>query len=293
MRLAALLVHLLAVAGQPAADPAWVAPMRAVHARFTGTPGTLALFGDSITVSLGFWAPLDGAPKNLPGDDAAALAAGRGHMKADCWRAWRGPDYGNKGRMTVRWADENVDAWLKKLNPEAAVLLFGTNDLGLLDAKEYESKTRAVVERCLKNGTVVVLTTLPPRGGMLEKSRPFADVQRRGAVAYQLPLADYQAEILRRRPTDWDGSLPQFKADAADVYQVPTLIAGAGVHPSNPARHADYSDDALSKNGFQLRNVLTMRAYAEVTCPPELGGRKSAARLFPPQASLMSSTGSA
>ena len=55
--------------------------------------------------------------------DAAALATVRGHMKADCWRKWRGDDYGNKGRMTIRWADENVDAWLKKLNPEAAVLL--------------------------------------------------------------------------------------------------------------------------------------------------------------------------
>jgi lysophospholipase L1-like esterase len=252
----------LLLAAQPAADPAWVAPTRAAHAKFTGTPGTLALFGDSITVSVAFWAPLEGA--KLIGDDAAALATVRGHMKADSWRKWRGEEYGNKGRMTIRWADENVDGWLKKLNPEAAVLLFGTNDLGLLDAKEYEAKTRSVVERCLKNGTVVILTTLPPRSGMLEKSRAFADVQRRVAVAYGLPLVDYQAEILRRRPTDWDGSLPQFKEDAKDVYQVPTLISGDGVHPSNPGRFADYSPAALDRNGFQLRNVLTLRVYAEV-----------------------------
>ncbi|HYH64509.1 MAG TPA: SGNH/GDSL hydrolase family protein [Urbifossiella sp.] len=247
---------------QPAADPAWVAPMRDVHAKFTGTPGTLALFGDSITYSVAFWAPLEGA--KLTGDDAAALATVRGHMKADCWRKWRGDDYGNKGRMTIRWADENVDGWLKKLNPEAVVLLFGTNDLGQLDAKEYEAKTRSVVERCLKNGTVVLMTTLPPRSGMLEKSRVFADVQRRVAAVYGLPVVDYQADILRRRPTDWDGSLPQLKADAADVYQVPTLIAADGVHPSNPGKHADYTEAALDRNGFQLRNVLTLRAYADV-----------------------------
>ena len=260
----AVLAATLAVvfAAQPAADPAWVAPMRDVHAKFTGTPGTLALFGDSITVSVAFWAPLEGA--TLTGDDAAALATVRGHMKADSWRKWRGDDYGNKGRMTIRWADENVDAWLKKLNPEAAVLLFGTNDLGQLDAKEYEAKTRSVVERCLKNGTVVMMTTLPPRSGMLEKSRAFADVQRRVVAVYGLPVIDYQAEILRRRPTDWDGSLPQFKADAADVYQVPTLIAADGVHPSNPGKHADYTEAALDRNGFQLRNVLTLRTYADV-----------------------------
>ncbi len=263
MRAAAFLL-LLTAAAAPGADPDWAAPMREVHARFTGTPGTLALLGDSITHSVAFWAPLESAPKDLPADDARALAAVRAHMKAECWRGWRGPDYGNQSSMTIRWADENVEKWLKKLNPEAAVLMFGTNDLAQLDAKEYEAKTRAVVQKCLKNGTVVILTTIPPRAGMLPKAKAFADVQRRLAAVYHLPLVDYQAEILRRRPTDWDGSLPQFKAYAADGYQVPTLISGDGVHPSNPAKHADYSPAALDRNGFQLRSVLTLRAYAEV-----------------------------
>jgi lysophospholipase L1-like esterase len=264
MRFAALPALLLTSLPALAADPAWVAPTREVHARFTGTPGTLALFGDSITVSQAFWSPLQGDPKAMSAADAKALATVRGYMKAECWNKWRGPEYGNQGSMTVRWADDNVDAWLKKLNPEAAVLMFGSNDLAQLDVKEHEAKTKAVVERCLKNGTVVILTTLPPRSGMLEKSKAFADAQRRVAAAPGLPLIDYQAEILRRRPTDWDGSLPQFRAQAKDVYQVPTLISGDGVHPSNPSAHADYSEDALGKNGFQLRSVLTLRAYAEV-----------------------------
>ncbi|MFO0796955.1 MAG: SGNH/GDSL hydrolase family protein [Gemmataceae bacterium] len=261
MRLAVLaLIPLLAA--QPAAEPAWVAPMRDVHAKFTGTPGTLALFGDSITETAAFWSPLQSA--KLAGDDGAALAAVRGHLQADCWRKWRGPEYGSQSGQTSQWADENVAAWLKKLNPEAAVLMFGTNDLTRLDAKAYEAKTRAVVERCLKNGTVVILTTIPPRSGMLEKARAFADVQRRVAATHGLPVIDYQAEVLRRRPTDWDGSLPQFKPDATDVYQVPTLVCGDGVHPSNPAKHADYSEAALDRNGYQLRNVLTLRVYADV-----------------------------
>ncbi len=145
MRFAVLaLVPLLAA--QPAADPAWVAPMRDVHAKFTGTPGTLALFGDSITNSFAFWAPLEGA--KLAGDAAARCDGAT--TTADCWRKWRGEEYGNKSRMTIRWADENLDGWLKKLNPEAAVLLFGTNDMGLYDAKEYEARTRSVVERLLE-----------------------------------------------------------------------------------------------------------------------------------------------
>ena len=33
-----------------AADPAWVAPMKEVHKSFTGTPGTLGLFGCPVRV---------------------------------------------------------------------------------------------------------------------------------------------------------------------------------------------------------------------------------------------------
>ena len=46
--------------------------------------------------------------------------------------------------------------------------------------------------------------------------------------------------------------------------ELTTLICGDGVHPSNPAKHADYSEAALDRNGYQLRNVLTLRVYADV-----------------------------
>src|SRR5256885_12046991 len=48
------------------------------------------------------------------------------------------------GRMTIRWAHDNVDAWLKKLNPEAALIMFGTNDLHDVPLDEYEKKLRLV-----------------------------------------------------------------------------------------------------------------------------------------------------
>ena len=50
-------------------------PMRKAHARFTGTPGTFAQFGDSITVTMAFWAPLQSKPKNMP--SICALTASR------------------------------------------------------------------------------------------------------------------------------------------------------------------------------------------------------------------------
>jgi len=238
--------------------------MKEVRAKFTGTPGTLALFGDSITVSLAFWAGLEGEPKGMSPEAAAAHQLVKGHQRPECWRQWRGPEFGNEGRMTIRWAHENVDAWLKKLNPEAAVIQFGSNDLSELGVMEFEQKTGEVVDRCLKNGTVVLLTTLPPRSGLVEKSKQFAEAVRRVAEAKKVPLIDYQAEILKRRPEDWDGSLPKFKDTPGSEYEVPTLICRDGVHPSNPQAHRELTDESLSRNGYSLRSYLTLLAYADV-----------------------------
>jgi lysophospholipase L1-like esterase len=238
--------------------------MKEVHAHFKGTPGTLAQFGDSITVTMAYWAPLQYEPKYMPDDMKASLTAVKSQLKSDCWSKWKGPKYGSEGGMTIRWADENVDKWLKDLNPEAAVILFGTNDLGGLDRKEFQAKTASVVDRCLKNGTVVLLTTLPPRSGRLEKAKDFADTVREVAKEKNVPLIDYQAEILKRRPDDWDGALPKFKDVKGGEYEVPTLIARDGVHPSFPKAYQDYSADSLAKSGYSLRNYLTVIAYAEV-----------------------------
>jgi formylglycine-generating enzyme required for sulfatase activity len=260
----ALLIALSAAARAADDVPAWVEPMKEVRSRFTGTPGTLALFGDSISVSLAFWAPLRGEPLEMPPAMAGAHRLVKSHQKPECWAEWRGPEHGNNGRMTIRWADENVPEWLQKLNPEVAIILFGTNDLAELGLQEFEQKTAAVVERCLANGTVVLLTTLPPRSGLLDKSRQFAEAVRRVAKEKRVPLIDYQAEILRLRPDDWDGTLPQFKDVPGNEYEAPTLISRDGVHPSNPQAHKDFSAESLKRNGFLLRNYLTLLAYSQV-----------------------------
>jgi hypothetical protein len=265
-RIALLILSLLALVSPVRGDdkkPEWVEPMRKVHARFTGQKGTLALFGDSITRSLAFWAGLPGTRKYMDDATKADFETVNAHQHKECWRDWRGSAHGNEGGMTIRWADENVAKWLKKLNPETAVILFGTNDLDGVPLKEYEKKLRGVVEKCLDNGTVVILTTLPPRSGMLAKCRQYADAARRVARELKVPLCDYQAEILKRRPDDWDGAAKQF-ADYS-TYEVPTLISTDGVHPSYPKKFAgDYSREGLKSNGYGLRNYVTLTSYAAV-----------------------------
>ena len=155
--------------------------------------------------------------------------------------------------------------WLDRLNPEVALIMFGTNDLGGVGLEEYESKTREAVQKCLDHGTVVILSTIPPRHGHVAKAAEFAEAVRRIAREMKVPLSDFHAEVLRRRPDDWDGAAAKFKDAPGDVYNVPTLIARDGVHPSNPRKYAgDFSEESLRSSGFGLRSYLTLLKYAEV-----------------------------
>src|SRR5580765_2706210 len=64
---------LVTFAAEPTNDSlSWIEPMRKVHARFTGVKGTFAYFGDSITVTMAFWSPLAGNPKNMSPEMAHA-----------------------------------------------------------------------------------------------------------------------------------------------------------------------------------------------------------------------------
>ena len=251
---------------EPSAErklPDWVAPMREVHARFTGQPKTLAHFGDSITVTMAYWAPLEQLRQGVPRQMQAPLSRVQRYLAPQCWREWKGPEYGSDGGQTIRWARENIDVWLKKLQPEAAVMMFGTNDLGSVELAEFEAKTREVAATCLERGTVLVLSTIPPRHGFDKESAGFAEAARRVAADKHLPLIDYHAEVLARRPNDWDGHLEKF--NRYEGYDVPTLIARDGVHPSYPNKYQnDYSEESLSSSGYTLRNYLTLLKYAEL-----------------------------
>ena len=240
----------------------WVPAMKKVNAKFTGEQGTLALFGDSITVSRAFWFGLQYTRKNASVEMTKAFELVNNYMFEDCWDR-RGSKYGNEGMMTIRWAHQNVDTWLRDLNPEVALIMFGTNDLGGLEVQEYETKTRQVVEKCLDNGTVVILSTAPPCHGRAEKAAVFAEAVRKIARELKVPLTDYHAEILKRRPDDWDGAMEKFSQYQG--YDVPTLISRDGGHPSNPRKYAsDYSVEGLRNNGYVLRSYLALMKYAEV-----------------------------
>ena len=272
-------------AGPPAGKPAWHQTASQVHSRFTGRKGTFAQFGDSITVSFAFWTALQGERRGASTEMEQAYRRVERHMLPECWREWKGPEFGSEGGQGIGWARENIDAWLKRLNPETAVLMFGTNDLDELSEDEYRAALRDVARRCLNNGTIVILSTIPPRHNMADKAAAFADAARGVAEELSLPLVDYHAEILKRRPDDWDGGLDKFAR--YEGYDVPTLISRDGVHPSAPKRYAgDYSNEGLRSHGFGLRNYLTLMAYAEVIEALQRGPQPDAPRPERPAAAV-------
>jgi hypothetical protein len=265
------LVLLLPEEARPQADPkpdankskSWITRMKEVHAQFRGQKGTFATFGDSITVSLAFWAPLRHTRKNMSPEAEAAFKLVNAYMKPECWDKWRGSAFGNEGGMTIVWAENNVQGWLKQRNPETALIMFGTNDLTAVPLDVYEKKLRRTVELCLNHGTVVILSTIPPRTGMLNKSRQLSEIVRSVAKEMKVPLCDYFDECLKRRPDDWDGAAAKFKEYKG--YDVPTLLARDGVHPSYPKKYqGDYSEEGLKSSGYNLRSYVTLMAYAEV-----------------------------
>lgn len=241
----------------------WLENMKSVHSKFTGSSGTFAHFGDSITVTLAYWTPMLYERKNASPEMEAAYSLTSKYMQKQCWREWKGSRYGNQSSMTIRWADKNIASWLKELNPETALIMFGTNDLHSVPLEEYNTKLRHVVKQCLDNGTVVILSTIPPRHKMADKAAVYSETIRKTAKDLKVPLIDFHREVLQRRPTDWDGASEKFAKYKG--YDVPTLLARDGVHPSHPKKFSnDYSEDALKTCGFSLRNYLALMQYAEM-----------------------------
>jgi len=256
------------------ADTGWVEAMRKAHAKFKGKDGRCVLYGDSITYSMAFLGTASWAKeipyKNVPAEAKADLDAVWAHADRAFWRR-RDPSLGHLGQMKSDWFLANIDRWQKSLQPEAGVILFGTNDLGRLCPPDYTENMAAAISRMLADGTIPILTTVPPAAG---RDRYMADYYTACSLLarhFHLPVIDFYAEIMRRRGDDWNGRLPQHleKTRGPDGrvhgYEVLTPISGDGVHPSNPAKYrADFSEEALNNNGFVLRDYLTLRKYGEV-----------------------------
>ena len=222
----------------------WVKPMTEIHKKFKGEKGSVATYGDSITYAKPFWSTIRNGVKNCEDIDIMELVD---YITVDSWDL-KGPENGNYSGWTINNGLKGIDEWLKKHNPEVVIVMFGTNDVGGGSPSQtgYEENLKKFVQKCLDNGSIVMLTTIPPRRGFLEGVKQYNESIKRVAKEKKVPVIEYYEEIMKLAPNNWDG----------------TIISNDGVHPS--WEDNDFSKEGLKKSGYGLRNYVTLKKYEEV-----------------------------
>lgn len=250
--------------------------MKKVASKFTGKEGVVLHLGDSITYAnqYGGWAR--GGKGKTPQEEAALKWMHcNDNNDLDGWYLARVDRPGNRSDTAVsgirsyefleggKSGIPPMAEVIKKYNPQVAVVMLGTNDVnGGRTPAQYKGDMTKVVDLLIGNGTVPILTTLPPIKGKEDAVKAFNAVLAEIVKEKKVPVIDFGGEVLKRRPTDWLG----------------TLISDDGVHPTGDHGGAgpgsEPTDENLKNSGYLLRGVLTVRKIVEVKVKVLDGAKK-------------------
>jgi lysophospholipase L1-like esterase len=241
--------------------------MKKTAGRFKGRPGVVLHVGDSITYAnpYGQWAR---GGEGRTDEDKAALKwmhAGAGD-DSDGWHlaSFDHPDGGRSHTASSNMrADElpaggrnNLPSLAKLLDtykPQLVVLMIGTNDASEDRAVgAYKADVAKALDLMDERGIICILSTIPPHVGKPDLAKKYNEALRELAKARELPLIDYEQEILKRRPDDWNGTL----LNKNDVH--PTAEQGGAKASSAPTA------ENLRNCGYLLRGWLSVRKIGEV-----------------------------
>ncbi|MFH2008777.1 MAG: SGNH/GDSL hydrolase family protein [bacterium] len=173
---------------------------------------------------------------------------------------------------TASWAVDGspspLTSEMSASNPAAAVVMFGTNDIGWFGSDHvstlrwYYDHFVELVDTLVAAGIVPILSTIPPRddSASLDAWVPMLNAMIRGvAEGHQIPLVDYHRELL---PLADHG------------------LSADGVHPTayynGTAQACVFSPEGL-QHGYNVRNLITLEALDRVrsavlggSTPPDL-----------------------
>jgi len=130
-------------------------------------------------------------------------------------------------------------------HPSVALIMFGTNDVGLTDPASYDFYLRSLIDQTLDAGVLPLLSTFPTRPEDPAKSLLLNQIVVRVALDYGIPLVNLNRAL---------EPLPHQGVNPADT-----------IHLSVPpdGRVDRFTPDEL-QYGFTLRNLVTLQALQAV-----------------------------
>lgn len=150
--------------------------------------------------------------------------------------------------LDPQWADPSVCApdesplacEYRLRNPGVAVIMFGTNDLLVLSAEEFDHYLRRIVIETMQAGIVPLLSTFPRHAGQPDRSLLYNQIVVRIALDYNIPLTNFWLAL---------ETLPDYG------------IASDQFHLNGPlTRAADFSSESNLRTGYPMRNLVTLQA---------------------------------
>lgn len=233
--------------------------MKAVAKKFKGTPGVVVLLGDSITYANQntAWA-LNGAGRTPQVMEFLRWSHAGKRDDHDGWTAAR-VDVANgrshtasSGVTTAQYLAGGKNGLpalaeiIKKYNPQMAIYMLGTNDItgGVAPAAAAANVEKAL-DALLANGTVPILSTVPPYAGRMPAVEAYNAELRKLADKKKVPLLDLFGEMKARNP-----KLEEWLSD--------------GVHLSHNDPAAAPTAENFKKCGYLLRCWANVNKAMEV-----------------------------
>ncbi len=98
------------------------------------------------------------------------------------------------------------------VRPSIALIMLGTNDVGLMTPQEYAANLARIVQISRDMGVIPCLSTIPNRTGYELVVDQFNQIIRETARQFDIPLVDYYAAMqsLPNQGLSWDGVHPSW-----------------------------------------------------------------------------------
>ena len=242
--------------------------MKEVAKKFTGAEGVVLHLGDSITYASPYTSWARGGEGKTAEDEAILRWShcGEGNDLDGCYLASYDVVYNDRSYTAASGvrADQYLagghrglpplEEIVTKYDPQIAIVMLGSNDVhAKRSVEDYLRDMEAIVQRLSANGTVVVLSTIPPVYFDDARAQQYNAALWGLAERHKLPIIDLYGEILARRPgTTWDGTL----LNKGDVHPTATR---EGVTPTS-----EPTPENLRESGYLLRGWLSVQKLKEV-----------------------------